>query len=132
MPRATDHFDGRRFFNPNGANGQPFRMVPRLLLTRRTRWPSHVPIAPQMPPSIGLNDVGLTFLGHAAFLVRVAGTTVLIDPVYSLRASPISFAGPRRVRAPGVRFEDLPAVSLVLLSHNHYDHCDLHTLQRLE
>jgi L-ascorbate metabolism protein UlaG (beta-lactamase superfamily) len=58
--------------------------------------------------------------------------SILIDPVFSQRASPLSFAGPRRVRAPGVRIEDLPPISLVLLSHNHYDHCDLAALQRLE
>ena len=73
----------------------------------------------------------VTFVGHATFLIQVASTNLLIDPVYSARASPVSFAGPRRVRAPGVRFEDLPAISLVLVSHNHYDHCDLGTLRAL-
>jgi glyoxylase-like metal-dependent hydrolase (beta-lactamase superfamily II) len=125
--RDTDHFDGRRFFNPNGANGQPLWMVPRLLLAARTRWPSQVSVQPQRPPSPGLDQVVVTFLGHAAFLIQVAGINLLTDPVYSRRASPVSFAGPRRVRAPGVRFDDLPTISLVLLSHNHYDHCDLGT-----
>ncbi len=74
----------------------------------------------------------VTFVGHATFLIQVAATNLLIDPVYSERASPVSFAGPRRVRAPGVRFDDLPAISLVLLSHNHYDHCDLATLRALD
>jgi len=76
--------------------------------------------------------VVVTFVGHATFLIQAAATSVLIDPVYSQRASPVSFAGPRRVRAPGVRFDDLPDISLVLLSHNHYDHCDMRTLQRLD
>jgi hypothetical protein len=132
MRRRTDHFDGRRFFNPNGANGQPFWVVPRLLLTPRTRWPSELPVEPRRPPNPGPGEAMVTFVGHATFLLQVAGTNVLIDPVYSRRASPVSFAGPRRARAPGVRFEDLPAISLVLLSHNHYDHCDLGTLQLLE
>ena len=74
----------------------------------------------------------VTFVGHATFLIQVAGINLLTDPVYSERASPVSFAGPRRVRAPGVRFDDLPAISLVLLSHNHYDHCDLGTLRALD
>jgi L-ascorbate metabolism protein UlaG (beta-lactamase superfamily) len=63
---------------------------------------------------------------------RLSVARMLIDPVYANRASPVSFAGPRRVRPPGVRFDDLPPISLVLLSHNHYDHCDLGTLKLLE
>jgi L-ascorbate metabolism protein UlaG (beta-lactamase superfamily) len=132
MSFRSDHFDGRRFFNPNGANGQPFWRVPRLLLTPRTRWPSEVPVEPRRPPTPGPGEVVVTFVGHATFLIQAAGINVLIDPVYYRRASPVPFAGPRRVRAPGVRFDDLPPISLVLLSHNHYDHCDLGTLQLLE
>ena len=130
--RRSDHFDGRRFFNPTGANGQPVWMVPRLLLAPRTRWPSRVPVEPRQPPQIGPDDVVVTFVGHATFLIQVGATNLLIDPMYAERASPVSFAGPRRVRAPGVRFDDLPNVSLVLLSHNHYDHCDLRTLRSLD
>jgi L-ascorbate metabolism protein UlaG (beta-lactamase superfamily) len=132
MRSRTDHFDGRRFFNPNGANGQPVWMVPRLLLTSWTRWPSEVPVEPRRPPSPGPDELVVTFVGHATFLIQTAAANVLIDPVYSRRASPLSFAGPRRARAPGVRFDDLPPISLVLLSHNHYDHCDLGTLHLLE
>jgi L-ascorbate metabolism protein UlaG (beta-lactamase superfamily) len=128
----TDHFDGRRFFNPSGANGQPIWMVPRMLLTPRTRWPSAVPVEPKAPPTIGTDDVVVTFIGHATFLIQVGATNLLIDPVYAERASPVPFAGPRRVRPPGVRFDDLPTISLVLLSHNHYDHCDLRTLRTLD
>ena len=131
LTHRTDHFDGRRFFNPTGANGQPVWNVPRLLLTPRTRWPSRIPVEPRQPPTIGPDDVVLTFVGHATFLIQVAATNLLIDPVYAERASPVSFAGPRRVRAPGVRFDDLPTIALVLLSHNHYDHCDLGTLRAL-
>ena len=132
MTGQTDHFDGRRFFNPSGANGQPVWMVPRLLLARRSRWPSLVPVEPRRPPAVGAEDVVVTFVGHATFLIQVASTNVLIDPVYAERASPVSFAGPRRVRAPGVAFDDLPPIALVLLSHNHYDHCDLKTLRALD
>jgi L-ascorbate metabolism protein UlaG (beta-lactamase superfamily) len=132
MRPCTDHFDGRRFFNPNGANGQPVWMVPRLLLTPWTRWPSEVLVEPRRPPSHGPDEVVVTFIGHATFLIQAAAANVLIDPVYARRASPFSFAGPRRALAPGVPFDDVPAISLVLLSHNHYDHCDLGTLQLLD
>ena len=103
-----------------------------MLLTRRTPWPSRIPVEPRRPQSGGPDDVVVTFVGHATFLIQVAGINLLTDPVYSERASPVSFAGPRRVRAPAVRFDDLPAISLVLLSHNHYDHCDLGTLRALD
>ena len=132
MPLPNDHFDGRRYFNPNGANGQPFRKLPRLLTTPMTRWPSDVPVEPRRPPAAGSGEIVVTFVGHSTFLIQAAGINVLIDPVYANRASPVSFAGPRRVRPPGVRFDELASISLVLLSHNHYDHCDLGTLKLLE
>jgi L-ascorbate metabolism protein UlaG (beta-lactamase superfamily) len=132
MPTPSDHFDGRRYFNPNGANGQPFWKVPQLLLTPKIRWPSEVPIEPRRPPTPGPDEIVVTFVGHSTFLIQTAEANVLIDPMYAPRAGPLELAGPRRVRSPGVRFDDLPPISLVLLSHNHYDHCDLGTLKRLE
>jgi L-ascorbate metabolism protein UlaG (beta-lactamase superfamily) len=128
----TDHFDGRRYFNPNGANGPSLWTVPRMLLTRRARWPVSIPVQQRKPPSVPEQQVALTFIGHATFLIQAAGTTILTDPVYADRASPSQSTGPRQVRAPGVRFDDLPPVSIVLLSHNHYDHCDLHALLELD
>jgi L-ascorbate metabolism protein UlaG (beta-lactamase superfamily) len=130
--KHSDHFDGRRFFNPNGANGQPFWQVPRLLLTPRTRWPSAVAVEPRHPPVPAAEEVVATFIGHSTALIQSSRGNNLVDPVYSRRASPVSFAGPARVREPGVRFDDLPTISLVLLSHNHYDHCDLKTLRLLQ
>jgi len=73
----------------------------------------------------------VTLIGHASVLVQSAGVNILADPIWSERASPFSFVGPKRVRAPGVRFEDLPKIDLVVVSHNHYDHMDLPTLKRL-
>jgi len=128
----TEHFDGRRYFNPTGANGQPFWAVPRLLSTRWTPWPRSVPTDPRRPPAVlGAGDAVVTFVGHATFLIQTAAGNILTDPVYSERAGPLTFMGPRRVRRPGVAFEDLPPISVVVLSHNHYDHCDRRTLQAL-
>jgi L-ascorbate metabolism protein UlaG (beta-lactamase superfamily) len=73
----------------------------------------------------------VTFVGHATFLIQTAAGNILTDPMYSQRASPLNFAGPRRVRQPAVRFDDLPPIAIVLLSHNHYDHCDRRTLRDL-
>jgi L-ascorbate metabolism protein UlaG (beta-lactamase superfamily) len=132
---ASDHFDGRHFFNP--AARRAGRLDPRRFLNRwaggdRARWPGRVPVRPSVPPRRVMGDEMLvTWIGHATVLVQTAGLNILTDPIWSERASPFSFVGPRRVRAPGVRFEDLPKIDLVVVSHNHYDHMDLPTLRRL-
>jgi L-ascorbate metabolism protein UlaG (beta-lactamase superfamily) len=73
----------------------------------------------------------VTWSGHATVLVQTAGLNILTDPVWSDVVSPFPPIGPRRARAPGVRFEHLPKIDLILISHNHYDHMDLKTLKRL-
>src|SRR6185503_10050641 len=127
----SDHFDGRRFVNPTGAVGQPFSAVARMLLEPRTRWPARVHVAPQRPPGSDGAPAVITFIGHATFLIQTAAGNILTDPMYSQRAGPLNLFGPRRVRQPAVRFDDLPPISTILLSHNHYDHCDLRTLGML-
>ena len=126
-----DHFDGKRFVNPTGGGGQPFSAVPRMLLEPRTPWPRQVPLAPQVPPSLDGAAAVVTFIGHATFLIQTAAGNVLTDPMFSERAGPFNLFGPKRVRQPAVRLDDLPPISTVLISHNHYDHCDLATLRQL-
>src|SRR5207247_1792617 len=127
----SDHFDGRRVVNPAGTAGQPFSAVPRMLLEPRTPWPARVDEPPRRPPALDGAVAVVTFIGHATFLIQTAVGNILTDPMYSQRAGPLNVMGPRRVRQPAVPFDDLPAISMVLLSHNHYDHCDLPTLRRL-
>jgi N-acyl-phosphatidylethanolamine-hydrolysing phospholipase D len=73
----------------------------------------------------------VTWIGHATLLVQMDHVTFLTDPIWSDTASPISFAGPRRFVAPGIAIADLPPIDFVLISHNHYDHLDLATLEQL-
>jgi L-ascorbate metabolism protein UlaG (beta-lactamase superfamily) len=73
----------------------------------------------------------LTWVGHATLLIQLDGVNVLTDPQFSERASPFSWAGPKRVTRPGLRFEDLPPIHVVIVSHDHYDHLDVATLTRL-
>jgi hypothetical protein len=73
----------------------------------------------------------LSYVGHASWLLQTAGLNILIDPVWSERVSPVSFAGPKRVNDPGIAFEHLPPIDIVLVSHCHYDHLDVETLARL-
>ena len=128
---TSDHWDGRRFSNPTGPAAQPFSAVPRMLMEPRTRWPARVDDPPQRPAPLDSSAAVVTFIGHATFLIQTAAGNILTDPMYSDRAGPMNLAGPRRVRQPAVRFDDLPPRRPVLLSHNHYDHCDLDTLRKL-
>lgn len=73
----------------------------------------------------------VSWIGHSTFLARLDGVTVLTDPVFSRRASPVSFAGPARLMPPGLMIEDLPPIDVVVVSHAHYDHLDTTTLDRL-
>lgn len=133
--QVSDHFDGRVFFNPGGRPPAGFTDLLRWQLGgNRTRWPASwpSPFAQARPePRIPGSGMRLTMVGHATVLIQFAGLNVLTDPVWSDRVSPFSFAGPRRVNDPGIAFDDLPPIDLVLLSHNHYDHLDVATLKRL-
>ncbi len=131
---VSDHFDGEHFFNPGGGNPRGFRDLLRWQFNRQQgAWPAWVEntAQPALPAALGPRECAVTFVGHASFLLQFAGLNVLTDPIWSERCSPVSWAGPKRVRAPGLAFEALPRIDLVLLSHNHYDHLDLPTLRRL-
>jgi len=102
-----------------------------MLLERRTPWPERVDEPPQRPAPLDDRAAVVTFIGHATLLIQTPAGNILTDPMYSQRAGPFNRMGPRRVRQPAVLFDALPRISTVLLSHNHYDHCDVHTLGML-
>jgi L-ascorbate metabolism protein UlaG (beta-lactamase superfamily) len=96
-------------------------------------WPAAAPSAFADTPPARVEGAAMrfSFVGHASFLVQTAGLNILLDPVWSDRMSPVSFAGPLRVNPPGIAFDKLPKIDVVLVSHGHYDHLDLATLSRL-
>ncbi len=132
--RDIPHFDGRRFFNPNGPTGNTFA---NFLKWRRTRdpapWPDRVEntARPAIPDAVRDGEAQVTFVNHCTFLIQLSGLNILTDPVYSDRVSPVTFAGPRRVRDPGLPWDKLPRIDAVLISHSHYDHLDIATLEQL-
>jgi L-ascorbate metabolism protein UlaG (beta-lactamase superfamily) len=131
MAPISDHFDGSRFFNPQGPAIQPVTAVPRMLLERRTKWPKWVDEPARIPTPLDGHAAVVTFVGHSTFLIQTPAGHLLTDPMFGKRAGPWGLAGPKRVRRPAIDLDSLPPITTVLLSHNHYDHCDLPTLRRL-
>jgi L-ascorbate metabolism protein UlaG (beta-lactamase superfamily) len=130
---VTPHFDGSKFENHWAP--MPNRFLDFLkwrLTSNRGHWPESVEVTTSVPPARVSGDLlRVTNVGHATVLLQTQDLNILTDPIWSERASPLSFVGPKRVAAPGIRFEDLPPIDVVLVSHNHYDHMDLPTLRRL-
>jgi L-ascorbate metabolism protein UlaG (beta-lactamase superfamily) len=131
----SDHFDGERFFDPDGVPPKSLREVLRWQFgeRQRARWPERAPspYADSPPPRVEDDGVRLSFVGHASWLIQTAGLNILIDPVWSGRASPFRWAGPKRHNDPGIAFDRLPPIDVALVSHGHYDHLDVATLSRL-
>jgi L-ascorbate metabolism protein UlaG (beta-lactamase superfamily) len=130
---VTDHFDGTRFFVPGVPQLTSFSNVLKWQFgdDPKAVWPVEIKSPYADEPPVRHEAIRSTLIGHASFLIQVAGLNILVDPVYAERASPVSFAGPKRVNVPGIGFEKLPPIDVVLVSHGHYDHLDLATLGRL-
>lgn len=137
VARAGAPMDGDRFVNEAGRGDRgsllgvrlPFfaRRIAAMLLTS----PDGAARRVSFDPDDVRRDFSVTWIGHATFLVRMDGVTFLTDPIFSERASPVSFAGPRRFVEPGIPLDALPPVDFVTISHDHYDHTDLPTIRAL-
>jgi L-ascorbate metabolism protein UlaG (beta-lactamase superfamily) len=136
MAGPNNNHDGSRFYNPwEGGNDLKsfFAVLKWKLTTESAEWPENVTNKDYPLTSLSPGEkVTATFINHATFLLRFPGLHVLTDPVYSERTSPYRFLGPKRVRAPGIPLESLPPIDVVIISHNHYDHLDIETIQLLE
>lgn len=127
-------FDGHKFDNI-----EPFedKSIFDLLkwkigaLSESTPWPDDIKSTQFSPFAQRSVKPIITVISHASVLIQVDNLNILTDPHYSLSASPVQFAGPKRVVKPAIAFDDLPVIDMVLISHNHYDHLDLETLKRL-
>ena len=128
------HFNGRRFYNPDAPQARGFLDALRWKLTSH---PEQSPpfiddVVPSVPPrNVDAGQIRVTMVNHATVLVQHSGFNLLTDPIWSERASPLSWVGPKRRRKPGMRMEDLPPIDAVLITHNHFDHLDLPTLRQL-
>jgi L-ascorbate metabolism protein UlaG (beta-lactamase superfamily) len=130
---ASDHFDGQRFYNPGERHGGTGSVLKWMMNRKPGPWPKWIDESLGTPPPERVTGEGIraTFIGHSTVLIQTGGVNILCDPIWSMRASPFSWIGPRRHRAPGIRFQDLPPVDIVLQSHDHYDHLDIPTQRRI-
>ena len=130
----SDHYDGSHFYNRD-AEGNSWPAVFKFLFTglwEKADWPTARtnPVAEPIPARV-TEGLRATYINHATVLIQVDGLNILTDPIWSERASPVTFAGPKRIREPGFAIEDLPAIDLIVVSHNHYDHMDTASLRAL-
>ncbi len=131
---VTDHFDGQKFRSPGvGARGSFGDLLKWQAQRKPGPWREYheEPYGPPPPREVALGALRVTFINHATTLIQLDGINVLTDPIYAERASPFDFVGPHRVRPPGIKFTELPRIDAVVLSHNHYDHLNLETLERI-
>jgi N-acyl-phosphatidylethanolamine-hydrolysing phospholipase D len=133
--RAGAPRHGDAFVNPGGVRSWPGPGITLPFFTRKV-WTSVVGRAGAAPRvtydrAAMLENPSITWIGHSTFLVRMDGVTFLTDPMFSERASPVSFAGPKRLVPPGVPLDELPPIDFVTLSHDHYDHTDIPSLDAL-
>ena len=131
----SDHFDGKNFFTPGAPAPKGFKDVISWQLNheRTQPWsPYHAdPPAPAPPARVDDGSVRVTFVNHATVLLQFDGLNVLTDPIFAQRVSPFQFVGPKRDRPPGIRFDDLPPIDVLLLSHNHWDHLEIDTVKKI-
>lgn len=127
----SDHFDGKNFHNYENKD-RSFSEVFDWWKTRKpAAWPEKVDVHPADVP-LRSDLLLITYVNHSTFLIQWGNVNILTDPIWSERASPFSFIGPKRHHVPGIDFDKLPPIDFVLVSHNHYDHMDLDTLKRLD
>ena len=131
--KASPNFNNGQFENNTDIETLTFWQIVKAGLTsdvERAQWPDAVKVNEDTAPAtkVDNNRPRVTLVNHATFLIQAQGVNILTDPVFSDRASPISFAGPKRVHKPGIALNNLPKIDVVIISHDHYDHLDLNSI----
>jgi L-ascorbate metabolism protein UlaG (beta-lactamase superfamily) len=132
---TSDHFNGSTFVNtrPMAKGAGDLIRLGWGTLSEAETWPDWIEVSQRADfSSRNSSGIAVTFINHASFLIQADGLNILTDPIYSDRASPFQWAGPKRVHRPGVAMDDLPEIDVILVSHNHYDHLDVDTLKQLQ
>lgn len=131
----SNHFNGKKYINPTLKEqfSPKFSDFRKMRKVKRGEWYKREleVLDVSFDNALKQNELAITFIGHATFLIQMYGVNILTDPVWSKRASPLSWIGPKRYTEAGIYVENLPHIDLILLSHNHYDHLDKKTLKKL-
>ncbi len=139
---VNDHFDGKKFHNYNPTEGT-FTLSDigkwqfyEFRDDKKKLWPEFlddfVYNKDNIEYSVPTGTLKITFINHASFLIQVNNLNILTDPLFSKRASPLNWIGPKRYRKPGIKLEDLPKIDYIVVSHDHYDHCDIQSIKFLQ
>ncbi|MBM2814598.1 MAG: Lactamase protein [Ignavibacteria bacterium] len=134
---VSDHFNGESFYNLDSINNTERNLfsLPKFFLTRpHYLWKDSLDLLPGSAPEehIGIGKIKVTFVNHASFLIQTDSFNILTDPIWSESVGPLSWPSWKRMHSVGIHFDDLPNIDVVLISHNHYDHLDLPTIEKLK
>lgn len=132
----SDHSDGSKFYNQDRSAhvGKGLYDILKWKLFEKAKpWPAFVDdnVKPKIIENFETGEGSVTFINHATTLLQFQQLSIITDPVFSKRVSPLSWIGPKRHRDSGMTLDELPAISIVLISHNHYDHMDLDALAKI-
>lgn len=127
----SDHFNGSHFYNPwNKRKFSWFQLLRWIFTRKKIKWPEFE-VKKDVPPQRVRDKIRISSIGHSTLLIQVDDVNILTDPIYSSAVGPFKLLKIERCAHPGIDFERLPKIDLILLSHNHYDHLDIPTLHRL-
>jgi len=132
---VSDHFNGNEFFNQDTSDrmGSLWKVAFWLLTREEGSWPAYQFVGYGEKPERRIDDrIRATYINHSTFLIQVDGLNILTDPVWSDKIGPVAWPAQSRTLNPGIQFDSLPDIDIVLISHNHYDHMDLPTLHKLK
>ncbi len=130
---VSDHCDGYQFFNTPATPIDPKEILKWSMNRQKVAWPEWIQFPKQgLPkPPLKSEELRVTFINHASVLLQWSDFCLITDPIFSDRASMVSFLGPKRVHEPGLSLSELPKIDAILLSHNHYDHLDIPSIKAI-
>ncbi len=130
---GTDNFDGQRFLNQIETPHKSGPFIWWQITRKRKPWPKEtISVARDNYNTHSKSNLLVTYVNHATTIIQTPAITIITDPIWSDRAGPFKYLGPKRIHKAGISFDSLPKIDAVLISHNHYDHLDIATLKKLK
>lgn len=132
--KASDHYNGKKFFNPPPFEFGSFKELRKARKAKeKVKWYYTQPELVYTPNDYAPEgEILFTHINHSTVLIQMDSLNILTDPIFSKRASPFNWAGPKRYRGSGISIDKLPPIDYILISHDHYDHLDINSLIELD